>query len=160
MKEQILKLRSEGKTYNQITDILGCAKSTVSYYCGNNQPEKSIKRNNINKLTGKYILSRKIDAYLGRIEKYGVIYIKRDILHKQIYDKCVNQPYCYLTGKEINFSNELEYSIDHIIPYSISKDNSFENAGLCCREVNQAKNNLTVENFIKLCENVVKYNNI
>ena len=33
MKEQILKLRKEGKTYNQIQDELGCAKSTISYHC-------------------------------------------------------------------------------------------------------------------------------
>lgn len=33
MKEKILKLRDEGNTYNQIVEILGCAKSTVSYYC-------------------------------------------------------------------------------------------------------------------------------
>ena len=33
MKEQILKLRLEGKSYNQIVDILKCAKSTVSYHC-------------------------------------------------------------------------------------------------------------------------------
>jgi len=35
MKEEILKLRSEGKTYNQIKEILGCSKSTISYHCNN-----------------------------------------------------------------------------------------------------------------------------
>lgn len=34
MKDKILKLRAKGKTYNEIVDIVGCAKSTVSYYCG------------------------------------------------------------------------------------------------------------------------------
>lgn len=33
MKEQILKLREEGKTYNEISKELGCAKSTISYHC-------------------------------------------------------------------------------------------------------------------------------
>ena len=33
MKEKILKLRKQGLTYNQIKDQLGCAKSTISYYC-------------------------------------------------------------------------------------------------------------------------------
>lgn len=32
MKEKILKLFNEGKSYNQIITILGCAKSTVSYH--------------------------------------------------------------------------------------------------------------------------------
>jgi len=35
MKEElgskILELRNQGKTYNEISSILGCAKSTVSY---------------------------------------------------------------------------------------------------------------------------------
>jgi predicted transcriptional regulator len=33
MKDAILKLRKEGKTYNEIVNDLGCSKSTVSYYC-------------------------------------------------------------------------------------------------------------------------------
>ena len=33
MKEQIIKLRKEGKTYNEIKAIVGCAKSTISYHC-------------------------------------------------------------------------------------------------------------------------------
>ena len=33
MKNEILKLRKEGKTYNEIVDILGVSKSTISYYC-------------------------------------------------------------------------------------------------------------------------------
>lgn len=35
MKEEILKLRKEGKTYNEISKILSCAKSTISYHCKN-----------------------------------------------------------------------------------------------------------------------------
>lgn len=34
MKNKILKLRKEGKTYAEITSILGCSKSTISYHCG------------------------------------------------------------------------------------------------------------------------------
>lgn len=44
MKEEILKLRKEGKSYNEIQAILGCSKSTISYHCGNGQKEKSKNR--------------------------------------------------------------------------------------------------------------------
>jgi hypothetical protein len=44
MKEKILKLRKEGKTYNEIVEILGCSKGTVSYHCGVNQKEKARQR--------------------------------------------------------------------------------------------------------------------
>ena len=33
MKNKILKLRKEGKTYSEISKILNCAKSTVSHHC-------------------------------------------------------------------------------------------------------------------------------
>lgn len=36
MKDEILKLRSEGLTYDQIIGVLGCSKSTVSYHCNKN----------------------------------------------------------------------------------------------------------------------------
>lgn len=41
MKEQILKLREEGKTYNQIQKELKCSKGTISYHCGKEQKQKS-----------------------------------------------------------------------------------------------------------------------
>lgn len=35
-KNEILKLKNEGKTYNEIVKILGCTKSTISFHCNNN----------------------------------------------------------------------------------------------------------------------------
>lgn len=44
MKEKILKLRAEGKTYNEIVNLVKCSKSTVSYHCGKDQKEKVKQR--------------------------------------------------------------------------------------------------------------------
>lgn len=44
MKDEILKLRAQGKSYNQIIEELGCSKSTVSYHCGKGQREKNKAR--------------------------------------------------------------------------------------------------------------------
>jgi len=33
IKNQILSLREEGKTYNEISKELECAKSTINYHC-------------------------------------------------------------------------------------------------------------------------------
>jgi hypothetical protein len=49
MKEEIEKLRSEGKTYREISEIVGCSKSTASYYCGIDQKQKTRIRSNKNK---------------------------------------------------------------------------------------------------------------
>lgn len=59
MKEKILKLRDEGKTYQEIVRELGCSKSTVSYHCGDNQREKSSKRRAENRLGIKHEKVRK-----------------------------------------------------------------------------------------------------
>ena len=44
MKDKILKLRSEGKSYMEIMKELGCSSSTVSYHCGEGQKEKTSNR--------------------------------------------------------------------------------------------------------------------
>lgn len=46
MKNEIIKLRNEGKTYNEIRKILGCSKSTISYHCSKlKNNEKNIEKN-------------------------------------------------------------------------------------------------------------------
>lgn len=47
MKEKILKLRNDGKSYNEISKILNCSKGTISYYCQNIENNKNLI--NINK---------------------------------------------------------------------------------------------------------------
>ena len=54
MKEQILQLRNSGKTYNEISLILGCSKGTISYHCGEGQKQK-IKDRKIRLKSGIYI---------------------------------------------------------------------------------------------------------
>jgi hypothetical protein len=39
-KEDILKLRDEGKSYREIEKILGCSRGTISYYLGNKEEVK------------------------------------------------------------------------------------------------------------------------
>ena len=55
-KEQILKLRSEGKTYNQIKEILGCSKSTIAYHVGDGQKQKTRDRSNRSRTNRKRII--------------------------------------------------------------------------------------------------------
>lgn len=59
IKEQIIELRAEGKSYRQIEKILGCSKSTVSYHLGDRQKEKTNYR------TGRYrdFINRYIREY-------------------------------------------------------------------------------------------------
>jgi hypothetical protein len=43
MKNEILELRESGKSYDEIVNILGCSKSTVSYHCNPNVRNKAIR---------------------------------------------------------------------------------------------------------------------
>ena len=44
MKNKIIALRNEGKTYDQIKEELGCSKGTIAYHVGVGQKEKTLQR--------------------------------------------------------------------------------------------------------------------
>lgn len=44
-KEDILRLRAEGKSYGEISEELGCSKGTVAYYLKEDAPAKVDKSN-------------------------------------------------------------------------------------------------------------------
>lgn len=48
-KENILKLRGEGKSYREIQNILGCSKGTIAYHLGDGQKQKALTRGNLTK---------------------------------------------------------------------------------------------------------------
>ena len=77
LKEKILKLYSEGKAYNDIVDILGCSKSTISFHCGKGQKEKNRNRNRIRRDRKKTIVSfeKEMDdkTWVGSLAEIKVI---------------------------------------------------------------------------------------
>lgn len=44
LRDSIVEMREEGKTYTEIKNELGCSLGTISYYCGIGQREKTKKR--------------------------------------------------------------------------------------------------------------------
>lgn len=46
LKNSILQLKSQGKSYNEIAEILNCSKGTISYHCSEKTKEK-VKRNRV-----------------------------------------------------------------------------------------------------------------
>ena len=165
MKEDILKLRLQGKTYGEIKKILGCSKGTISYHCGEGQKEKVMQRtrNRRNCLAEK--IKRKVEFFLRpklrdyrrgrrRYTKLRDSRFKIEVAYKRIYQK----PFCYLTGRKIDLADTKSYQLDHKIPSSRNGKDTLENMGLTCKEANMSKRNLTVNEFIKLCKEVCKNN--
>jgi 5-methylcytosine-specific restriction endonuclease McrA len=71
--------------------------------------------------------------------------------------KVGDNPTCALTGDPIDLTKGNTYHLDHIIPSSKGGDNSLDNCQILSKDVNMAKGNLLTEDFIKLCEKVIKH---
>ena len=160
MKEEILRLRQEGKTYTQIQDIVGCSRGTISYHCGEGQKEKTRERTTQSRRSIRSIVLRKIDLFLNRNSNNRLEYTRRSQTHEEMYNKIISNPVCYITGERINLSDPSSYSLDHINPYHLSQDNSVENLGLTTKDANQSKCHLTLQQYIELCRKVVEYNRV
>ena len=179
MKEEILRLRGEGKTYSQITLVLNCSKSTVAYYCNNTTKEKSRiktqKRRAIS--TG---LARKLDTFLARrprnktltfaTKRKAIDFQRRDPLvtgytakysrelsYAQLEEKLENST-CYLTGVLIDLTDSSSFSLDHIVPVSRGGSNTIDNLGLCHSKVNAVKSDLLVEELFDVCIKILEFN--
>ena len=78
--EKILSLRKEGKSYKEITKILGCAMSTVSYHCqlhkmgDNNQKVSEDEKEQFQKMYDEIGSLKKVAKLAGRsfetVKKY------------------------------------------------------------------------------------------
>lgn len=178
LKYKIVELRAKGYSYNEISEKLNCSKSTISYYCGKDQ--KSKKNNRQRKRRSCSVIRNKIEGFCYRSSSLQALYDENRPLEKilnikirffsmnrktkktkQLFNvkdllkKIGDNPTCYLTGRKINLDDGRSYHLDHIIPISKGGDNSLNNCGIACKEANQAKHNLSMIEFIQLCEEVV-----
>ncbi len=161
MKEEILKLRAEGKTFNEIKDILGCSKGTISYHCSEGQKEKTINRKRKSRKDNP--LMNKINVFRDRVRDFqrnrhnGTFVDGRthDLNMEEVLNKIGDNPKCYLTGRDIDIYNTSAYHLDHIHPVKKGGDNSIANLGIACKDANFAKRDLLLEDFIQLCKDVL-----
>lgn len=57
-KNDIFRLRAEGKSYKEIQDELGCSKGTVAYHLGKGQKEKYHQRSQKRRTEMRAVLAR------------------------------------------------------------------------------------------------------
>lgn len=70
-----------------------------------------------------------------------------------------NIPYCYLTGRKLDWNDPKTISLDHYIPKFKGGKNELENLRLCCPQANLAKHTLSHEEFVSLANEVVTHHN-
>jgi len=160
--KQILDLRNKKYTYGQIVNELKCPVSTVAYYCGENQKEKTFIRNKKNR---KSSIIKKISGYYNDYSKFNspsriksCVKKKPGSSYQKEIDFLESNPYCYLTGEKIDLHKTETYSLDHKIPLSRGGKRDIENMGLTARVANQAKHAMIPEEFFELCKKVLEHN--
>lgn len=184
LAEKIFELREQGLSYRKVEAKLGCSRSLISYHCGAGQKDKTLNRQRKDRKdnTLKTKIKRfrcwprshrvKQDCSKRKIEKILQNKIRGFCLTEKVNGRCAKcrtmfktkdlierieaNPVCYLTGRKIDLEDGRSYHLDHIIPRSKGGDNSMDNCGLACKSANQAKTDLTLEEFIQLCREVVE----
>ena len=64
---------------------------------------------------------------------------------------------CAYSGRKLNLLDTTTYSFDHIVPRAKGGTNDMDNCALTSREANQAKSDLSKDEFLKLCEDVLRH---
>lgn len=163
MKDKILELRKQGKTYKEICDTLLCSKGLVSYYCGDDQKEKTRKAQN-KRRSGNRLIQR-LEHFRLRAKDFqrrtrsGLKSIsEKNFTTQDVVDKFGMNTVCYLSGKKINMTTDKDFQFDHIIPASKGGTNDLENLGILDREVNIMKQDMLVEDLLEKCKIILEYN--
>lgn len=181
LKQQILDLHNAGKSYREIEKLLGCSRGTISYYLNPNTKIQTVVR------TRKYRekhgkLSRKLSTFLyasrskgravsterarkilkNRMENFFRNKKTREhgvqmFTLEDVIKKCGEKPVCYLTGEQLDFNNPVDISFDHIIPVSKGGANTLDNLGICTKQVNQSKTDMTPDEYLNLCKKVLEH---
>lgn len=111
----------------------------------------------IKNISNSYSL-KNIQTRVYRFKNQGGINVARDFTTKEVLQKIGDNPTCYLTGLPIDLSKPRSYHFDHIIPTSRGGSNDINNLGICSKEANLSKRDLTPDEFINLCKLVLEHN--
>ena len=171
MKEKILRLHAEGKSYRQIEKELGCSRSTISYHCSKGQKEKTLKRT-AKRRAERSVFEKKVDnfKYANKKVTNGVRDFKRrnrgrlnsrpknnSFTYEDVLNKFGPNPVCYLTGRPIDWEDPASYCFDHFIPVSKGGQNTLENLRLTCPEANRAKGDMSLGELELLCSDILHW---
>jgi len=163
MKEQILALREQGFTYNQIKAELGCSKSTISYYCSPDQKAKtqartakSREQTALSKFEAFKYNSKGVNNKFTQFKGRGKL--DYAYTYQNIIGILATVTACYLCNTDIDYQDPSSFHFDHKVPVSRGGTNELENLGIACSVCNYAKRDMLVDEFLAMCERITKFN--
>ena len=160
-KEIILELRKKGYSYNEIASRLNCSKGTIAYHCGEGVKEKTHQRAQRDRDDDFLFRRACVDWGLqndkdwfrkGKPTRKKAVEELRGVI-KEVYDNK-----CYLSGRPLDMKWGKNLEFDHIIPKSKGGSNNLDNLGLCTREANGAKQDLSLDELFELCKDILEHN--
>lgn len=160
LKNQILDLHKQGYTKPQIAKLLNCSKQIVYYHfspkCKELSKQSLIRHRNSKK--GKLIklLRSKYENFSRGCKRKNIGLPVFSF--KEFYIKIISNPTCYITKRKIEIEDTASYQLDHIIPISKGGTNELSNLGLTCKDANQSKSYLLLNDYFNLCKEVLENN--
>lgn len=174
LSEQIIELRNKDYSYNEICEKLGCSKSTVAYWCNNTERNNAKQRKlkiepwirqlvkNISKFKKREAskLNRKSNNWNLKLRSAVKDFCKRSNMenwgYKELINKFGTKTKCYLTGRDIDITTD-DYNLDHVVPICKGGTGDLENVGITIPMANASKSGMTLEEYLDLCEEVLRY---
>ena len=136
------------KVYNAMVRAYG-EPDQINLEVGRELKKNHEERQKIIKQRDENEEERKEAAEYLKGEK-GIADTGKNILKYRLYQQQNGK--CIYSGKPLDLQELDNYEVDHILPYSRSLDNGFNNKVLCLRAENQAKGNKTPYEYLKQSE--------
>ncbi len=143
--DKIKELRSQGKTYREIREVVGCCNTTIGKCL---DPEYNAKRN---KQSMRWRGKNPVYSKCNNFNKRG----GGNVTPEQVIVKFGDAPTCQLTGTPILWKDINSYSLDHTIPVARGGASTIENCQVTLKSVNQMKGELLVDELLTLCRDVL-----
>lgn len=178
-EEQITKiyeLSNQGYLVKDIAKHIGCHRTTVTMYrLGSGSDKASDRRKDRNKKQVEYKKERpwfwrlagKVSAFKSPVTRrsgskgnggYNPVAIPEEPYQTaDVLVKLAQNPYCYLTGRKLDWKKSNSYSLDHIMPRSRGGSIEESNMGFTCPEANESKGSRTVKEHLDYCVEVLSH---
>lgn len=165
LKSRILALKKRHPSwgYKRIAHEAECNFNTVRYHLSARCKLETIQRAARAKERPKAVLYRKIAQFCNcahhryYADKRKPFQVVSTIPTEEVLSKIGPSPVCYLTGEPIDTGQADTYSLDHRVPLCRGGMSTIDNLELATKQANQAKNGMTVEEFLKFCKRVLLY---